>query len=88
MDYILLNNKVKIPQLGIGGFAQGTHEITEALQIGYRLIDTAAQYGNEEENWDRQSEKAVFREKKFFFQQSCGQKISGKGKPEKHFLIV
>ena len=24
MDYILLNNKVKIPQLGIGGFAQGT----------------------------------------------------------------
>lgn len=49
MDYILLNNKVKIPQLGIGGFAQGTHEITEALQIGYRLIDTAAQYGNEEE---------------------------------------
>lgn len=49
MDYIVLNNGVKIPQLGIGGFAQGTDAIIEALHIGYRLIDTAAQYGNEEQ---------------------------------------
>ena len=48
MNYIVLNNDVKIPQLGIGGFAQGMPEIVEALRIGYRLIDTAAQYGNEE----------------------------------------
>ena len=49
MDYIILNNGVEIPQLGIGGFAQGTDEIVEALKIGYRLIDTAAQYENEEQ---------------------------------------
>lgn len=49
MDYITLNNGVEIPQLGIGGFAQGTDEIVEALKIGYRLIDTAAQYENEEQ---------------------------------------
>lgn len=49
MNYVILNNGVKIPQLGIGGFAQGTDEIAEAIHIGYRLIDTAAQYGNEEQ---------------------------------------
>ena len=47
MNDVILNNGVKIPQLGIGGFAQGTDEIIKALQMGYRLIDTAAQYGNE-----------------------------------------
>ena len=65
MDYILLNNKVKIPQLGIGGFAQGTHEITEALQIGYRLIDTAAQYGNEEEIGQAIRKSGILREEIF-----------------------
>ena len=49
MKYITLNNGVEIPQLGIGGFAQGTQEIIQALELGYRLIDTAAQYGNEEQ---------------------------------------
>ncbi len=49
MNYVILNNNIKIPQLGIGGFDQGTDEIVEAIRIGYRLIDTAAQYGNEEQ---------------------------------------
>lgn len=49
MDYIVLNNGVKIPQLGIGGFGQDTDHIADAIRIGYRLIDTAAQYGNEEQ---------------------------------------
>ena len=46
---ILLSNNIKIPQLGMGGWAQGEREILEALRLGYRLLDTAAQYGNEEE---------------------------------------
>ena len=46
---ILLSNNIKIPQLGMGGWAQGEREILEALSMGYRLLDTAAQYGNEEE---------------------------------------
>ncbi len=49
MEYLVLNNGVKIPQLGIGGFGQGADAITDALHMGYRLIDTAAQYGNEEQ---------------------------------------
>ena len=49
MKEILLSNNIKIPQLGMGGWAQGEREILEALRLGYRLLDTAAQYGNEEE---------------------------------------
>lgn len=49
MNHITLNNGVIIPQLGIGGFAQGSDEIIQAVQLGYRLIDTAAQYENEEQ---------------------------------------
>lgn len=46
---IILSNHVKVPQLGMGGWAQSEKEILEALHMGYRLLDTAAQYGNEEE---------------------------------------
>lgn len=49
MNYITLNNGILIPQLGIGGFAQDTDAIVQAIRLGYRLIDTAAQYGNEEQ---------------------------------------
>lgn len=44
----VLNNGITIPQLGIGGFAQSKENILDALETGYRLIDTAAQYGNED----------------------------------------
>lgn len=52
MDFVTLNNGVKMPQLGYGVY-QTAPEATEqavrdALSIGYRLIDTAASYGNEE----------------------------------------
>jgi 2,5-diketo-D-gluconate reductase A len=49
---ITLNNGVEMPQLGFGVWqvpdeeAQGT--VTTALEAGYRSIDTAAAYGNEE----------------------------------------
>ena len=54
MDFVTLNNGVKMPQLGYGVY-QTAPEATEqavrdALSIGYRLIDTAASYGNEEGN--------------------------------------
>lgn len=48
---ISLNNEVKMPMLGYGVFqipANKTAELVQtALQTGYRLIDTAAVYGNE-----------------------------------------
>ncbi len=38
-----------MPMIGIGGWAQKKENIVEALSAGYRMIDTAAQYGNEPE---------------------------------------
>lgn len=53
MDYVTLNNGVKMPLLGFGVFQitdlEECEEIVyQAIQHGYRLIDTAASYGNEE----------------------------------------
>jgi 2,5-diketo-D-gluconate reductase A len=49
---IALNNGVSIPQLGFGVFQVPPDEVvapvTAALNSGYRLIDTAAAYNNEE----------------------------------------
>ena len=49
---VTLNNGVEMPILGFGVFqipAEETEQaVTDALAAGYRLIDTAAAYGNEE----------------------------------------
>ena len=50
---ITLNNQVKIPCFGLGVFQakngdEAYHSILGALDAGYRHIDTAAIYGNEE----------------------------------------
>ena len=52
MEYVTLNNGVKMPQLGYGVY-QTPPEDTEkcvlaAIKNGYRSIDTAQAYGNEE----------------------------------------
>ena len=50
---IALNNGVEMPALGFGVFQTPPEEtvssVAEALRVGYRLIDTAASYGNERE---------------------------------------
>lgn len=53
MEFVTLNNGVKMPTLGLGVFlAKDPTECEEsvlyALQAGYRLIDTASSYYNEE----------------------------------------
>jgi 2,5-diketo-D-gluconate reductase A len=52
MQNVTLNNGVKMPILGFGVFqipAEETEQaVTDALTAGYRLLDTAASYGNEE----------------------------------------
>ena len=52
MDYIKLNNGVEMPTLGYGVFLVSPDEcercVTDALSVGYRLIDTAQAYANEE----------------------------------------
>ncbi len=53
MQTVTLNNGVQMPLLGFGVFQISDLEecersVLEALKAGYRLIDTAASYGNEE----------------------------------------
>ncbi|MEU3600442.1 aldo/keto reductase [Streptomyces sp. NPDC006798] len=52
MRYVTLNNGVEMPILGFGVYqipAEDTERaVSEALAAGYRLLDTAAAYGNEE----------------------------------------
>ena len=52
MEYIKLNNGVEMPTLGYGVFLVSPDEcercVTDALSVGYRLIDTAQAYQNEE----------------------------------------
>ena len=52
MEYIRLSNGVEMPALGYGVFLVRPDEtercVTDALSVGYRLIDTAQAYGNEE----------------------------------------
>lgn len=53
MQYTLLNNGIKMPMVGFGVFqihdAKTTQTVVEeAIKTGYRLIDTAQVYGNEE----------------------------------------
>ena len=52
MEYVTLNNGVKMPKLGYGVYQTPPEEtkrcVTEALEVGYRSIDTAQAYYNEE----------------------------------------
>ena len=52
MEYIKLSNGVEMPLLGYGVFQVIPDEcercVSDALSVGYRLIDTAQAYQNEE----------------------------------------
>lgn len=53
MEYVTLNNGVKMPMIGFGVFQVPDLKIAEeavsnALEVGYRSIDTASSYFNEE----------------------------------------
>lgn len=52
MEYITLNNGVKMPLLGYGVYQISKEEceacVLDAIKVGYRLIDTAQSYFNEE----------------------------------------
>ena len=53
MEYLTLNNGVHMPLVGFGTFMLGgeacKNAVTEAIENGYRMIDTAEAYGNEKE---------------------------------------
>ncbi len=52
MNYVTLNNGVKMPQMGYGVYQVNLAEcercVLDAINTGYRLIDTAQAYHNEE----------------------------------------
>lgn len=53
MEYITLNNGVKMPKVGFGVYQvtdqnECRQAVLDAIDVGYRLIDTAQAYGNEE----------------------------------------
>jgi diketogulonate reductase-like aldo/keto reductase len=64
-----LNNDVTIPAIGLGVFQSPPEETTSAvetaLRVGYRLIDTAAAYGNEREVAEGIRRSRVAREEVF-----------------------
>ncbi len=53
MEYVTLNNGIKMPLIGFGTFMLSgdtcVNSVSSAIQAGYRIIDTAEAYGNEKE---------------------------------------
>lgn len=52
MEYVTLNNGIKMPKLGYGVYqvdpAEAERCVLDAISVGYRSIDTAQAYNNEE----------------------------------------
>ncbi|CVH76415.1 putative oxidoreductase [Clostridiales bacterium CHKCI006] len=52
MEYVTLNNGIQMPKAGFGVYQIHDHDecvrvVLDAIDAGYRLIDTAQSYGNE-----------------------------------------
>ncbi len=69
MNYVTLNNGVKMPQLGYGVYQVTKEEcercVLHALSVGYRSIDTAQSYFNEEEVGNAMVKSGIPREEIF-----------------------
>ena len=69
MEYVKLNNGVKMPILGFGVYqipqSETKQAVLDAIKTGYRLIDKAQSYFNEKEVGDAIKECGVKREELF-----------------------
>ena len=70
MQKIILNNGVEMPILGFGVFQvkdldECERSVVDAINVGYRLIDTAQSYGNEEAVGKAIKNSSVSREELF-----------------------
>ncbi|WP_066289952.1 aldo/keto reductase [Bacillus sp. FJAT-29937] len=69
MNFVTLNNGVKMPQLGFGVWRVedelATESVAKALEVGYRSIDTAMIYKNENGVGKAIKESAIPREELF-----------------------
>ena len=82
MEYIILNNQIEMPILGLGVFQvpdkkECQETVFQAIKAGYRLIDTAASYMNEDAvgNAVKQAKRESVREKSCLLHQNYGCKI-------------
>ena len=69
MEYVTLNNGVRMPKLGFGVFQIPKEDcercVPDAFRAGYRLIDTAQSYDNEEQVGNAVSKCGIAREELF-----------------------
>lgn len=90
MQNIVLANGVEMPILGFGVFQVDNKEcqrvVSDAISIGYRLIDTAAIYGNEEAVGNAIKSSGIKREE-FFITTKLWVGDSGYEKAKKSFEI-
>ena len=77
MEYVTLNNGIKMPKLGYGVYQLSNEEcercVLDAISAGYRSIDTAQSYGNE-----------AFPVRSFLLQQRCGLQTAVMRKQRNH----
>lgn len=75
-QYMTLNNGVNMPMVGFGTWTlkgqQGKKIILDALAAGYRLIDTAHMYGNEDIVGEAVAESRIPRDEIFITTKLCG----------------
>lgn len=74
MQTIKLNNGIEMPLLGFGVFQMTQPDeceraVIDALEIGYRLIDTAASYQNETQVGNALKQSGIARKKFIYFHQ-------------------
>lgn len=69
MEFIKLNNGIEMPLLGLGTYTltgkDGQRAMSDAIEIGYRLFDSAQMYCNEAELGDAVRESGIKRKELF-----------------------
>ena len=69
MEYVTLNNGIKMPQLGYGVYQVPAEDakrcVLDAIEVGYRSVDTAQAYRNEEGVGEALAESGLPREEFF-----------------------
>lgn len=68
IPHVVLNNGMKMPQLGVGTFTlkeTATECVKHAIGLGFRLVDAAQGYDNEAEVWQGVKESGIDRSEVF-----------------------
>lgn len=70
MEYVTLNNGIKMPKIGFGVYQipdekEAEKAVSDALEAGYRMIDTAASYFNEKAVGDAIKNSGIPRDELF-----------------------